>query len=51
MQRRRITLKDGRYLIFFTFEDEPQENGDSADKASETENVNVKPQAEADPNV
>lgn len=23
MQRRRITLKDGRYMIFYTFEDEP----------------------------
>jgi hypothetical protein len=23
MQKRRITLHDGRYLIFYTFEDEP----------------------------
>jgi hypothetical protein len=25
MERRRITLADGRYMIFYTFDDEPQE--------------------------
>ena len=34
MKRRRITLTDGRYLIFYTFEDEAAELG-SADHAAE----------------
>ncbi|HVG35095.1 MAG TPA: hypothetical protein VM911_18655 [Pyrinomonadaceae bacterium] len=33
MQKRRITLHDGRYLIFYTFEDEPLPDA-SADQES-----------------
>ena len=35
MKRRRITLADGRYLIFYTFEDEPQA-GQSPDEEGAT---------------
>jgi hypothetical protein len=34
MQKRRITLHDGRYLIFYTFEDEPVPNA-STDKETD----------------
>ncbi|MFL6230801.1 MAG: hypothetical protein ACJ741_18665 [Pyrinomonadaceae bacterium] len=33
MRRRQITLDDGRYLIFFTFEDEPELNTDGRDRS------------------
>jgi len=33
MHRRRITLVDGRYLIFFTFDDGPAPSSDKPDAA------------------
>ncbi len=33
MHRRRITLADGRYLIFFTFDDGPVPSSDKPDAA------------------
>ena len=37
MQRRQITLEDGRYLIFYTFEDETS----AASPSSSTESAGV----------
>lgn len=42
MKRRQITLEDGRYLIFYTFEDEDNAVESSTDARSEG--------AEAEPN-
>ncbi len=36
MQKRRITLRDGRYLIFYTFEDEPLPDA-SSDKGTDAQ--------------
>jgi hypothetical protein len=36
MQKRQITLADGRYMIFFTFEDEQVGSGTSESKKAET---------------
>ena len=52
MQRRQITLEDGRYLVFYTFEEETAETsataeehaGDEKSPASRTE-PNAEPQA------
>jgi hypothetical protein len=46
MQQRRITLEDGRYLIFYTFEDEgaARASGDNVERAKEVE-TEAKPQA------
>jgi hypothetical protein len=33
MKRRRITLADGRYMIFYTFEDEYPPNGSTSEQA------------------
>ncbi len=50
MQQRRITLDDGRYLIFYTFEDEGAQVASSApdesSKGAAKESPNPKPQAE-----
>jgi predicted lipoprotein with Yx(FWY)xxD motif len=35
MHKRRITLHDGRYLIFYTFEDERKGSSASSDKETE----------------
>ncbi|HEV7857093.1 MAG TPA: hypothetical protein VGO91_00445 [Pyrinomonadaceae bacterium] len=47
MQQRRITLEDGRYLIFYTFEDEaaPSEASSDIESAKRVE-PQAKPQAE-----
>jgi hypothetical protein len=47
MQQRRITLEDGRYLIFYTFEDEaaPPASGGEGERDVEVE-PQAKPQAE-----
>lgn len=47
MKRRQITLEDGRYLIFYTFEDEGAEALSSSEvKAEGSEEVQPKPVAE-----
>jgi hypothetical protein len=52
MQQRRITLEDGRYLIFFTFEDEaaPRVKGGDIEGEREAE-PEAKPQAEEERSV
>jgi hypothetical protein len=48
MHRRRITLKDGRYLIFYTFDEQPgsgQEVEGAGQDASRSE-PDARPQAE-----
>ena len=47
MQRRQITLEDGRYLIFYTFDDEtdaPSTNDDAG--ASESSERRAEPDVE-----
>ena len=34
MQRRQITLEDGRYLIFYTFDEETAQASSSSDEAT-----------------
>ena len=34
LKKRQITLKDGRYLIFYTFEDEPPQSFEHEEAAS-----------------
>jgi hypothetical protein len=47
MQRRRITLSDGRYLIFYTFEEEDAREAQGSMKALEkTSEPEAEPQAE-----
>jgi hypothetical protein len=55
MQQRRITLEDGRYLIFYTFEDEAAPSA-SSEASGETERARkvesqAKPQAEEEESV
>lgn len=50
MQRRQITLEDGRYLIFYTFEEEAESPANSvAGEARDEESLTPRdePQAEA----
>ena len=37
MRRRQITIEDGRYLIFYSFEDEPGLDASSRDEARAAE--------------
>jgi hypothetical protein len=48
MQKRRITLQDGRYLIFYTFDDEalPSTSSDKETKERRREPADVVPEAE-----
>jgi hypothetical protein len=48
MQQRRITLDDGRYLIFYTFEDEGAQaaTDEPREGASAKESPKPEPQAE-----
>lgn len=47
MQKRRIKLHDGRYLIFYTFEDEPAPAASSEEVIERrAEPLDVVPQAE-----
>lgn len=49
MQRRQITLEDGRYLIFYTFDEETaaaSSNSDEATGAEESSTRRAEPQAE-----
>jgi hypothetical protein len=49
MQKRRITLHDQRYMIFYTFEDEPPVPPAAAEKETETKRrgpTDAVPQAE-----
>ncbi|HZH32633.1 MAG TPA: hypothetical protein VEY11_17845 [Pyrinomonadaceae bacterium] len=51
MQRRQITLEDGRYLIFYTFEEaaasaSPDTDGDDAAGAAESNGGHAEPDAE-----
>ncbi len=50
MQKRQITLKDGRYMIFFTFEDDQVVSGTPKPKKAETEHSS-EPQSEDEQNV
>ena len=48
MQRRQITLEDGRYLIFYTFDEEtnaPSNSGESSDPENSSTRLE-EPQAE-----
>jgi hypothetical protein len=48
MQRRQITLEDGRYLIFYTFDDERA--AASAEEAAGDETASARPEdAHAEP--
>jgi hypothetical protein len=47
MQQRRITLEDGRYLIFYTFEDEAAPTASSGeDERAKKVEPQARPQAE-----
>ena len=49
MQHRQITLEDGRYLIFYTFDDETTastKSGEGADETSAPAERRAEPQAE-----
>ncbi len=47
MQRRRITLADGRYMIFYTFDGEPAPSSISSSSKTNAESEPiVKPEAE-----
>ncbi len=50
MQRRQITLEDGRYLIFYTFDEETTaasatENADDEKSSARGDEPNAEPQA------
>jgi hypothetical protein len=45
MQQRRITLEDGRYLIFYTFDDEGASSASSKARGEEESAKEVEPQA------
>ena len=46
MRRRQITLEDGRYLIFYTFDEETATPSDSEEGAGESSTRLEEPQAE-----
>jgi hypothetical protein len=46
MQRRQITLEDGRYLIFYTFEDETAAPSNSNESAAESPGRPAEPDAQ-----
>jgi hypothetical protein len=48
MHRRRIELPDGRYLVFYTFEDLPQPPRRSGEHDAETSARNDAPDAKED---
>ena len=51
MQRRQITLEDGRYLIFYTFDEEtaPPSNSDAGATGAEESASTQRVEAEAEP--
>ena len=51
MRRRQITLADGRYLIFYTFEDEAVSGLPGGDAAAARPEPEVKPEAEEERSV
>ncbi|HWT00274.1 MAG TPA: hypothetical protein VN256_08500 [Pyrinomonadaceae bacterium] len=50
MQKRQVTLEDGRYLIFYTFEDAPPPAAEEKDGAGERE-PQAEPEAEEERSV
>lgn len=46
MERRRITLGDGRYMIFYTFDDEPPARIQPAATSAERSEKEHQPEAE-----
>ena len=51
MQRRQITLADGRYLIFYTFDEGPPPEPPAAPRAAPHEEGAPQPQAEEERHV
>jgi hypothetical protein len=50
MQQRQITLEDGRYLVFYTFDEEPASPSNSTDGAAGAEERSVqRAEPEAEP--
>ena len=49
MQRRQITLEDGRYLIFYTFDEETTAPPDSNDEAGDERSSAPREEADAEP--
>jgi hypothetical protein len=49
MKRRRITLTDGRYLIFYTFEDEAAEPGSAAQAGAQQQREPEQPVEAGEP--
>jgi hypothetical protein len=46
MQRRQITLEDGRYLIFYTFEEDAAASANSKEGAAESVERRAEPDVE-----
>jgi hypothetical protein len=49
MQRRQITLEDGRYLIFYTFEEETTASANSDGDAGAAESSERRAEPDAEP--
>ncbi|HEX9919076.1 MAG TPA: hypothetical protein VGA87_07915 [Pyrinomonadaceae bacterium] len=49
MQRRQITLEDGRYLIFYTFEEDAPASSNSDEKAGAAETAGRRAEPDAEP--
>ena len=46
MHKRRITLEDGRYMIFYTFDESPVAETQKTESAGEKSEAEAEPQAE-----
>jgi hypothetical protein len=46
MNRRQIEMEDGRYLIFYTFDEEPAATANDDDAAAERPEPQAEPEAE-----